>query len=33
METHAYSIWVMLQPETVELFEAGMPPRRYPAHF
>ena len=29
----AYSIWVMLQPETVELFEAGMPPRRYPAHF
>ncbi len=29
----AYSIWVMLQPETVELFEAGVPPRRYPAHF
>jgi hypothetical protein len=28
----AYSIWVMLQPETVELFE-GTPPRRYPAHF
>lgn len=29
----AYSIWVMLQPETVALFEAGVPPRRYPVHF
>jgi hypothetical protein len=29
----AYSIWVMLQPETVELFEGKRPPRRYPAHF
>jgi hypothetical protein len=29
----AYSIWVMLHPETVALFEGGVPPRRYPAHF
>jgi hypothetical protein len=29
----AYSIWVMLQPETVDLFEGKLPPRRYPAHF
>jgi hypothetical protein len=29
----AYSIWVMLHPETVALFEAAVPPRRYPAHF
>src|SRR5437870_11214566 len=29
----AYSIWVMLQPETVELFEGRRPPQRYPAHF
>jgi hypothetical protein len=29
----AYSIWVMLHPETFALFEAGVPPRRYPAHF
>jgi hypothetical protein len=28
-----YSIWVMLQPETVELFEAGGAPARYPTHF
>jgi hypothetical protein len=29
----AYSIWVMLQPETVELFEGRTPAGRYPAHF
>jgi len=29
----AYSIWVMLQPETVELFEGRNPSGRYPAHF
>jgi hypothetical protein len=29
----AYSIWVMIQPETVELFERGRPPTRYPTHF
>lgn len=28
----AYSIWVMLQPETVALFESGPPLRRYPTH-
>ncbi len=29
----AYSIWVMLHPETVMLFEAGEVPGRYPSHF
>jgi hypothetical protein len=29
----AYSIWVMIQPETIELFEVGRPSGRYPAHF
>ena len=29
----AYSIWVMLQPETVELFEGSLPASRYPTHF
>jgi hypothetical protein len=29
----AYSLWVMFQPETVELFETGRPPTRYPTHF
>lgn len=28
-----YSIWVMLQPETVDLFEGKAPSGRYPAHF
>ena len=28
-----YSIWVMLHPETVELFEGGRVPGRYPQHF
>jgi hypothetical protein len=29
----AYSLWVMLSPETTELFEAGGPRYRYPTHF
>jgi hypothetical protein len=29
----AYSIWVMLHPETVPLFETGEVPGRYPVHF
>lgn len=29
----AYSIWVMLQPETIALFEGRTPVGRYPAHF
>ena len=29
----AYSIWAMLQPETIELFEHGSLPGRYPIHF
>jgi hypothetical protein len=28
-----YSIWVMLQPETVELFDTGGAVGRYPTHF
>ena len=28
-----YSIWVMLHPETVELFKADGGVRRYPSHF
>jgi hypothetical protein len=28
-----YSLWVMLNPETVELFEGGRPLGRYPSHF
>jgi hypothetical protein len=28
-----YSIWAMLHPETVELFEPGRLPGRYPTHF
>jgi hypothetical protein len=28
-----YSIWVMLQPETVEMFEVGRSTGRYPTHF
>jgi hypothetical protein len=28
-----YSLWVMLNPETVELFEGGQPIGRYPSHF
>ncbi len=28
-----YSIWVLLHPETVELFKAGGRERRHPAHF
>jgi hypothetical protein len=28
-----YSLWVMLKPATVELFERRPPPERYPAHF
>ena len=29
----AYSIWVMLQPEVVDLFETGGRLERYPTHF
>jgi hypothetical protein len=29
----AYSIWVMLSPETAALFEPGRTPGRYPQHF
>lgn len=29
----AYSLWVMLNRETAEMFRAGQPPGRYPAHF
>lgn len=29
----AYSIWVMLHPGTVALFEGGRTPGRYPQHF
>jgi hypothetical protein len=28
-----YSIWVMVQPETVALFEGDRVPGRYPTHF
>jgi hypothetical protein len=28
-----YSLWVMFHPETAALFEARVPPGRYPAHF
>jgi hypothetical protein len=28
-----YSLWVMLKPATIELFERRPPPERYPAHF
>jgi hypothetical protein len=28
-----YSIWAMVHPETLELFEPGRLPSRYPAHF
>jgi hypothetical protein len=29
----AYSLWVMLQPETVALLDDGHVPGRYPTHF
>ena len=29
----AYSIWVMLQPETLDLFEGRIRSEKYPAHF